>query len=78
MTYRDVEKVEKINQYLVRFILKNNHNRNLPLLIASLPILPKHFYENHDFSKSSLEIPLGSGPYKIKEFVANRSIVFEW
>jgi microcin C transport system substrate-binding protein len=77
MSYRDVEKVEKINQYLVRFILKNNNNRNLPLLIASLPILPKHFYENHDFAKSSLDIPLGSGPYKIKEFVANRSITFE-
>jgi microcin C transport system substrate-binding protein len=77
MSYRDVKKVEKINQYLVRFTLKNNQNRNLPLLIASLPILPKHFYEKYDFSKSSLEIPLGSGPYKIKEFVANRSITFE-
>jgi len=77
MSLRDVKNVEKIDKYSVRFNFKNNRNRNLPLLVASLPILPKHFYTLNDFSKSSLNIPLGSGPYKIKEFVANRTIVFE-
>ena len=47
------------------------------MLIASLPVLPKHYYQNHDFTKSGLDIPLGSGPYKIKEVKVNREIVYE-
>ncbi len=77
MAFRDIKNVEKINDYLVRFNFKNNRNKNLPILVASLPVLPKHYFENHDFSKSSLEIPLGSGPYKIKEFKPNREIIYE-
>ena len=77
MSYRDVKEVKKINKHQVVFNLKNSQNRNLPLLIASLPVLPKHFYEKNDFSKSSLEIPLGSGPYQIKDFGVNRFIVYE-
>ena len=61
----------------MKFNFKNANNRNLPLIIASLPILPKHFYEKNDFSKSSLTIPIGSGPYKIKDFVANRYVAYE-
>jgi microcin C transport system substrate-binding protein len=77
MALRDVKNVEKINNHLVRFNFKNNHNKNLILLVASLPVLPKHYYQNHDFTKSGLEIPLGSGPYKIKEVKVNREIVYE-
>jgi microcin C transport system substrate-binding protein len=77
MSFRDVENVEKLGKFHVRFNFKNANNRNLPLIIASLPILPKHFYEKNDFSKSSLTIPIGSGPYKIKDFVANRYVAYE-
>jgi len=77
MAFRDVLKVEKINEYQVRFIFKNNRNRDLPLLVASLPILPKHYYENVDFSKTTLSAPLGSGPYKIKEVQPGHSIFYE-
>ena len=77
MSFRDVENVEKIGKFHVKFNFKNADNRNLPLIIASLPILPKHFYEKNDFSKSSLTIPIGSGPYKIKDFVANRYVAYE-
>lgn len=77
MIFRDVLGVEKINLHQVRFNFKSNQNRDLPLLVASLSILPKHYYEKLDFSKTSLEIPLGSGPYKIKEFSVNKNIVYE-
>lgn len=77
MALRDVKNVEKINSHLVRFNFKNNHNKNLPLLVSSLPILPKHYYKNHDFTISSLEIPLGSGPYKIISAKPNREIIYE-
>ena len=77
MAFRDVKEVKKINDYEVRFYFKNNHNRELPILVSSLPVLPKHYYEKVDFSKTTLTPPLGSGPYKVKEIQANRSIVFE-
>ena len=77
MAFRDVEKVQKINDLQVRFIFKNNRNRDLPLLVASLPILPKHYYEKTDFTKTTLTAPLGSGPYKIKEIKPGHSISYE-
>ena len=77
MAFRDVKKVEKINNHLVKFVFKNNRNRDLPVLVSSLPVLPKHYYEKVDFNKTTLTPPLGSGPYKIKESHPNRSIVFE-
>jgi len=77
MLFRDVKEVKKINAHLVKFFFKNNHNRNLPLLVASMPILPKHYYEKVDFSKTTLTPPLGSGPYKIKEVKPNRAIIYE-
>ena len=77
MSFRDVKEVVKINQYLVRFYFKHNRNRDLPILVSSLPILPKHYYENLLFDKTTIDPPLGSGPYKIKEVNVNRSIIFE-
>ena len=77
MAFRDVREVKKINEHLVKFYFKNNHNRDLPILVSSLPVLPKHYYEKVDFSKTTLTPLLGSGPYKIKEVHPNRSITFE-
>ena len=77
MAFRDIRDVIKINDYHLRFRFKHNKNRDLPILVASLPILPKHYYKNYDFDKTTLEAPLGSGPYKIKDVKLNRSITYE-
>lgn len=77
MLFRDVKEAKKLGVHLVRFYFKQNNNRDLPILVSSLPVLPKHYYKNVDFSKTTLQPPLGSGPYKIKEVKPNRSIVFE-
>ena len=77
MMYRDVKNVKKINDYLVRFEFKNNRNRDLPILLSSMIVLPKHYYNKIDFNKTTLDFPLGSGPYKIKEITPNRTIVYE-
>lgn len=77
MLYRDVKEVLKINNYEVKFIFKNNQNRDLPILIASMQVLPKHFYDKIDFAKTTLEAPLGSGPYKITEINQGKSITYE-
>ena len=75
--YADVEEVIKESDIKVRFNFKNNTNKELVLIIGQLPVLPKHYWSNKNFEETSLEIPIGSGPYKIKSFEAGRSITYE-
>ncbi|MDP3814715.1 extracellular solute-binding protein [Pseudomonas sp.] len=75
--YADVDRVEVEGPRKVRFIFKRAGNRELPLIIGQLPVLPKHWWATRDFSKSNLEIPLGSGPYRIADVQAGRSIRYE-
>lgn len=75
--YADVEKVEVENPNSVRFVFKQAGNRELPLIVGQLPVLPKHWWAERDFSKGSLDMPLGSGPYKVADVQAGRSIRYE-
>ncbi len=75
--YADVEEVIIVSDIKVRFIFKNNTNKELVLIIGQLPVLPKHYWLNKNFEETSFEIPIGSGPYKIKSFEAGRSITYE-
>lgn len=75
--YGNVAKVEKIGTNGVKFTFKPGENRELPLILGQINVFPKHFWQSRDFSKSSLEPPLGSGPYRIKAFEANRFVVYE-
>jgi len=77
IAYLEVKDVIKINDYEVKFIFKTNQNRDLPLLVAGMKILPKHYYKNHQFNQTTLEPPLGSGPYKIKEVEQGKKIIYE-
>ena len=82
--YRNVVRAEKTGDHEVTFTFDQKGNRELPQIVGQLPVLPKHFWEAtgangqpRDLSRSTLEIPLGSGPYKIKSFDPGRSIVYE-
>ncbi|MFB4393357.1 MULTISPECIES: extracellular solute-binding protein [unclassified Pseudomonas] len=75
--YGDVAEVVAQNPLTVLFKFKHKNNRELPLILGQLPVLPKHFWEGRDFTRGSLEVPLGSGPYRISEVKAGRSIRFE-
>ncbi len=70
--YADVVKVETVPGNAVRFEFKNTGNRELPLIIGDLPILPKHYWLENDITKTTLTPPLGSGPYRVKRFDAGR------
>ena len=52
-------------------------SNRLPPVVASLPVLPKHFYDTHDFEASTLTVPLGSGPYKVGSFRAGAYIEYQ-
>ncbi len=75
--YGDVAEVIKENEQKVRFNFKTNTNKELVLIIGQLPVLPKHYWEDRNFEDTTLEIPIGSGPYKIKSFDSGRSITYE-
>ena len=62
--YANVVKAEKIGERKVKFTFDGKMNRELPLIVGQLPVLPKHWWEKRDFEKTTLEPPLGSGPYK--------------
>ncbi|EIK96312.1 extracellular solute-binding protein [Pseudomonas sp. M47T1] len=61
----------------VRFDFKTRDNRELPLILGQLPVLPKHYWATRDFSRANLEFPLGSGPYKVAAVNAGRSVRYE-
>ena len=75
--YGDVSEVIKENELKVRFNFKNNTNKELVLIVGQLPVLPKHYWKDKNFEETTLEIPIGSGPYKIKTFDSGRSITYE-
>jgi microcin C transport system substrate-binding protein len=82
--YRHVIKAEKTSEREVTFTFDGPGNRELPQIVGQLPVLPKHWWEGTDSSgrkrdvgATTLEPPLGSGPYRLKEFVPGRSLVYE-
>jgi microcin C transport system substrate-binding protein len=82
--YKDVASAEKTGERQVTFRFSEKNNRELPHIVTSLQILPKHWWEAkgangepRDIMKSSLEVPLGSGPYRVKSFEPGRQITYE-
>jgi microcin C transport system substrate-binding protein len=73
----DVEKCEVLGERRVKFTFKNNTDRELPMLVASLPILPSKWWATRDFEKPTLEPLLGSGPYRITVVDPGRSLTWE-
>ncbi len=75
--YRDVKKVEALDTRRVKFTFANGNNRELALIVGQMPVLPKHYWEKHDFTAANLDIPPGSGPYRVKSVQQGRGIVYE-
>lgn len=82
--FANVKDVQIIDEHNVKFIFDHKGNRELPHIIGDLTVLPKHWWEGNDtdgkprdFTRSSLEVPLGSGPYKIGGFKPGSSITWE-
>ena len=75
---RDVESVVVESAHKVRFsFTKDAAKRDLPLTVAGIPIFSKAYYATRDFSKTTLDPPLGSGPYRITRVDQGRSLVYE-
>ena len=81
--YRHVRKVEQSGEREITFTFDGPGNRELPQTVGELFVLPKHWWQatdssgkKRDIGATSLEPPLGSGPYRIKSFSAGRDITY--
>jgi microcin C transport system substrate-binding protein len=82
--YRHVTKVELTGEREITFTFDGPGNRELPHIVGQLPVLPKHWWQGtdkdgrkRDITQTTLEPPLGSGPYRLKEFAPGRTLVYE-
>lgn len=75
--YAGISDVTVESERQVRFDFGDTSNRELPLILGQMPILPKHYWQEHTFGEEGLTPPLGSGPYRIGEFEAGRYITYE-
>ena len=82
--FADITEIRIDGDHEITFIFSQKNNRELPLIIGDLPVLPKHWWEGvndkgekRDFTKTTLEPPLGSGPYRIGSFNAGSDITYE-
>lgn len=75
--YADVTEVTIEGERRIRFDFGETNNRELPLILGQLPVLPSHYWENREFGDNGLTPPVGSGPYRIGDFEAGRSITFQ-
>jgi peptide/nickel transport system substrate-binding protein len=75
--YSKVTKVEKIGDDTVKFTFKPEGDREMPLIMGLMPVLPKHIYKRETFEKTTLAKPTGSGPYLVDKIDAGSSISYK-
>jgi peptide/nickel transport system substrate-binding protein len=74
--YAKVKKAEIIGERGIRFDLSGSDDRELPLIIGLMPVLPKHAVDPAAFEETTFEPPIGSGPYTVKDVQPGRSLMF--
>jgi microcin C transport system substrate-binding protein len=75
--YANVAKVEKLSERQVKFSFIAGENRELPLILGQMPVLSKGYWQDRDFGATTLDIPVGSGPYKLERFETGRFIAYQ-
>ena len=75
--YTNVAKAEKLGERQVKFTFASGENRELPLIMGQMPVLSKKYWQDRDFAATTLDVPVGSGPYRIERFEPGRFIVYK-
>lgn len=75
--YRKVAKAEKTGERKVRFTFDASGDREMPLIIGLMPVLPRHLINPEQFEKTTLVPPIGSGPYVVAKVDPGKSITFK-
>jgi len=77
MLFAPVVKVEKTAPDKVKFTFNETKNKELPMLVASVPIISKAYYAKVDFEKTTLESPLSNGSYKVESVEQGKNIIYK-
>lgn len=75
--YKNISKVEKLNDKTIKFSFNTRTNRELPGILGQLPILSKKYYETHPFKQTSLKSGPSSGPYQVDSVSSGHSLVIK-
>ena len=75
--YSKVSEILRPDAQTVRFVFGPDGDREMPLIMGLMPIIPKHIYETREFQQSSLEPPIGSGPYTVGKVDPGAQLVYE-
>jgi len=75
--YQNVVDAKQVGPRRVKFTFDEKNNRELPLIVGQLPILPKHYWQERDFEATTLKPPLSSGPYRVADFEPGRFVELE-
>ena len=75
--YKGVVKAEKTGERAVKFTFAPGDNRELPLIVGQMPILSKAWWQGHKFDETTLEVPVGSGPYLVESFEPGRFVTYK-
>jgi peptide/nickel transport system substrate-binding protein len=75
--FAKVAKAERLSQRDVRFTFESAGDREIPLILGLLPVLPRHLINPDTFESTSLELPVGSGPYRVGKVDTGRSVTFK-
>lgn len=74
--YANVDDAEILSDHKVRFTFDSAGNRELPQIMGQLPVLASHYWKDRDFEATTLDAPVGSGPYQVVEAVPGRSVTY--
>lgn len=74
--YANIEKGVKVGERKVKFSFSGGENHELPLIVGQIPVLSKAYWADKDFEKTTLDAPLGSGPFQVARVDAGRSITY--
>lgn len=75
--YKAVAQMTKTGPHSVLMAFGDDANQETPLIIGLMPVISKAYYENHDFTQTTLDAPLGSGPYVVSQVNPGKSVTFE-
>ena len=75
--YKKVAKVEKTGERKVRFTFDGSGDREMPLIMGLMPVLPKHLLDAETFEKTTLKPPVGSGPYVVSHVDPGKTITYK-
>ncbi|TKA90300.1 extracellular solute-binding protein [Halopseudomonas bauzanensis] len=74
---QEIERIDLLGTHRIRFIFKSSNNPLLILRLGELPVLPEHYWRDRDFTATTFEPALNSGPYRITQVMPGRRVVFQ-